>query len=160
MASGITRTFFLSPVKFSRYQRLTLHKSSQRVKFKDLSLQKESAAAAAEQPTVSPLSQTHSGNFSLDHTVGRWWFCVLVFNVSHLVQNHPCVPEEQAQSCFCWLYRAPQHFGLNSLIETSYLAWSFSPLTFLSPQDSEMHRKNLKELFGQSNIYTSKKSDY
>ena len=54
-----------------------------------------------------------------------------------------------SQSCFCWLYRALQHFGLNSLLETSYLPWSFYPLTFLSPQDSQIHRKNLKELFGQ-----------
>ena len=92
VASGITGTFFLSPVKFSRYQRLTLHKSSQRVKFKDLSSQKESAKELCcscwwtqVQPRVSPSPQTHSGSFSLDYIVGRWWFCVLVFNVFHPV---------------------------------------------------------------------------
>lgn len=39
VASGINGTFFISPVKFPRYQRLILHKSSQRVKFKDLGSQ-------------------------------------------------------------------------------------------------------------------------
>ena len=109
-------------MKFSRYQRLILHKSSQRVKFKALSSQKKSGRKppcrcwwTRVQLAVSPSSQAKSASLSVDHTAGCWWFCVLVRSVSHLVQSHPCVLRSR-KSTLLWLVLSlwcEKHFKVN-----------------------------------------------